>query len=196
MDGSTGKEDAGGPTSIQLLRRAQRGDVQALHDLFGRLWPVLTRWARGRLPGYARGSMDTADLVQEAFANAFKRLDRVEPRRRKALQLYLQEAIRNRIRDEVRRVGRRGVAAELNENLPSPTRSPLDEARDAEDFRRYRAALGKLSPEDQQVIVARLELGYSYEQTALATGRPSADSARVAVRRALMKIATVISPEA
>jgi RNA polymerase sigma-70 factor (ECF subfamily) len=196
VDGSFAVKEASGPTSIQLLRRAQRGDLQALHDLFARLWPVLMRWARGRLPSYARGSMDTADLVQEAFANAFKRLEQVEPRRRKALQLYLQESIRNRIRDEVRRAGRRGVANELRDDLPSPARSPHDHAQHEEEFRRYRAALVTLPPDDQHLIVARLELGYSYEQAALATGRPSADSARMAVRRALLKLAAVIGSAA
>ena len=192
MHGSTGEEDANSPTSIQLLRRAQGGDARAAQELFGRLWPVLTRWARGRLPSFARGSLDTADLVQEAFANAFRRLDRVEPRRRKALQLYLQEAIRNRIRDEVRRVGRRGLPDELTDALPSGLQSPFEAAKQAEEFRRYRAALRRLPPDDQNLVVARLELGYSYEQAALATGRPSADAARVAVRRALIKLAEVI----
>lgn len=192
MNGSTDHGAADGPTSVRLLRRAQRGDRRALDELFGRLWPLLTRWARGRLPRFARGSLETSDLVQEAFANAFRRLDRVEPRRRKALQLYLQEAIRNRIRDEVRRVGRRGLPGELTESLASPNQSPFEEARRAEEFRRYRDALRQLPEDDQELVVARLELGYSYEQAALATGRPSADAARVAVRRALLKLAQVV----
>ena len=38
-------------------------------------------------------------------------------------------------------------------------------------------------------MVARLELGYNYSQIALAAGRPSVDAARMAVRRALLRLA-------
>lgn len=163
-----------------------------MERLFQRLLPVLTRWTRGRMPRWARGSLDTADLVQEAFANAFRRLDHLEPRRRKALQLYLQEAIRNRIRDEVRRVGRRGIAAEIDESLMTADPSPLTLAQRQEDAERYRRALSRIESEDQDLLVARMDLGWTYEQIALATGRRSADAARMAIRRALLKLAAEV----
>ncbi|PYQ57371.1 MAG: hypothetical protein DMF53_22880 [Acidobacteria bacterium] len=46
-----------------------------------------------------------------------------------------------------------------------------------------------LKPEDREVILARLELGLSYQQIAQSLGRPSADAARVAVSRALLRLA-------
>ena len=37
--------------------------------------------------------------------------------------------------------------------------------------------------------MARLELGYNYSQIAVATGRPTVDAVRMAVRRALLHLA-------
>lgn len=164
----------------------------ALDQLLRRLRVSLRSWARGRLPRWARAGKDTEDLVQDVLVNTLTRLDGFEPRRRRALQAYLRSAIRNRIRDEIRNVHRRGLAAELDSDMPA-TVSVLDDAIERENLTRYRRGLSRLEPEDRELIVARLELGYSYEQVALATGRPTSDAARVAVRRALLKLAREMS---
>ncbi|OFV88038.1 MAG: hypothetical protein A2V74_07095 [Acidobacteria bacterium RBG_16_70_10] len=52
-----------------------------------------------------------------------------------------------------------------------------------------RQALANLRPEERELVVARLELGYSYAQITVATGRPSPDATRMAVRRALLRLA-------
>ena len=92
--------------------RAQRGDRGALEALLQRCLPSLKRWAHGRLPSAARGSLDTGDIVQEAALNALRRLDTFEPRNVGSMQAYLRQSVINRIRDEVRRIGR---------NPPHPT---------------------------------------------------------------------------
>ena len=40
--------------TVELLTRAQQGDAEAVNLLFSRYLPPLRRWARGRLPQYAR----------------------------------------------------------------------------------------------------------------------------------------------
>src|SRR4051812_44307517 len=65
-------------TSLRLFLRARQGDPTALNRLFGHLLPGLQRWARGRLPSWARRRMDTVDLVQEALVNLFRHLGRIE----------------------------------------------------------------------------------------------------------------------
>ena len=84
-----------------------------------RCLPALKRWAHGKLPAMARSYMDTGDLVQEAALNAIRHLDTFEPRRVGAMQVYLIQSVINRIRDEVRRVSRRGVTSELPEEAAS-----------------------------------------------------------------------------
>ena len=46
-----------------------------------------------------------------------------------------------------------------------------------------------LEPHEREAIVGRVELGRSYAELATAMGRPSADAARMAVGRALLKLA-------
>lgn len=182
-------------TTMDLFAHAQDGHPSAFDRLFRRLLPSVERWARGRLPGWARRRMDTADLVQEAFLNLFHRRPRVEPRRERALRAYLLASIQNRIRDEIRRAGLVEVSAPLAELAATGREaSPLEQAVAQQEEERFRAALSRLSPSDQALIVGRLDLGYSYEQLALALKKRSPDAARVAVRRALLRLAEELDP--
>ena len=58
-----------------------------------------------------------------------------------------------------------------------------------EGIERYEAARGKLDPEDQRAINLRCEWGMNYEEVAQALGKPSANAARVAIHRALVRLA-------
>ena len=175
-------------STLRLHLRAKAGDASALNALFARHWNPLVRWAHGRLPKWARSRMDTADLVQDAMLQTFKHIDSFEVRHRSALRMYLQQGIQNRIRDELRRVARAPIeplAADVSDTAPSP----LDAAMSAETEARYKKALTRLRPEDRELIVGRLELEYSFEQLALATRRRSAAAARMALSRALVRLA-------
>jgi len=178
-----------GTTTLSLLARARHGDREALDVLFGRLMPSLQRWAHGRLQGGARDLLETADLVQQAMVGALRHLDRFEPRRRDALRAYLREAIRNRVKDEVRRSGRRPPLVHVDGADVQGGESPLSQLLNAEQEERFRRALDSLRPEERELLVARLELGFTYAQITVATGRPSPDAARMAVRRALLRLA-------
>jgi RNA polymerase sigma-70 factor (ECF subfamily) len=185
------RRSGGSTTTLGLLQRARHGDREALDVLFTRLLPSLRKWAHGRLQGEARDVADTADLVQQAMVGALRHLDRFEPRRRDALRAYLRQAIRNRVTDELRRSQRRPPHVPVDDDdVPAPVgASPLSLLLNAEQEQSYRRALAALRPEEQELVVARLELGYNYSQIALAAGRPSVDAARMAVRRALLRLA-------
>ncbi len=181
---------AGAPEkSIDLLRRAQAGDARALDRLLARYLPRLTRWARGRLPRRARSLEDTGDLVQEAVLHALERLEHFEPRHDGALQAYLRQAIVHRIQNNLRGAARKPPGASLPEEWRDAAPSPFDEAVGAEALARYEAALGRLRDEDRALIVLRVELRYDYAQIADATGKATVDAARVAVGRALVRLA-------
>jgi RNA polymerase sigma-70 factor, ECF subfamily len=179
--------------TVDLVSRAKAGDAEALEQLCARFLPSLRRWASGRLPRHARGLMDTDDLVQETVVRAVKRLDAFEPRHEGALQAYLRQAVINRIRDEVRRAGRSPVPTELDDRHPDATASPLDIAIGHEAVTRYEVALSRLRPEEREAIVVRIEMDRSYQDVANALGKPSADAARMAVSRALLRLAEEMS---
>lgn len=176
-------------STFRLLERAKLGDRDALEALFARHIPVLRRWAAGRLPRCARDLADTHDLVQETVLQTFKRIETFEPRGEGALQAYLRQALMNRIRNELRRAGRRGSAEDLNEEIPSEETSPLEAAIRQQQIHKYEAALSRLSERDRELIVARVELGLTYEEMALAFGKPSWNAARMATARALLRLA-------
>src|SRR5450631_3147002 len=102
--------------TIELVVRARAGDRLAMEALLERCLPPLKRWAHGRLPAAMRGHLDTGDLVQEAALHAVGRLDQFEPRHVGAMQAYLRQSVINRIRDEVRRIGRNPHPLELPED--------------------------------------------------------------------------------
>jgi RNA polymerase sigma-70 factor (ECF subfamily) len=176
-------------SSLTLARRAHDGDQAAVNELFARYLPRLQRWAHGRLPAWARGSLDTHDLVQDTFMQVLQRLDQFEPRHEGAFQGYLRQALFNRVRDEIRRVTRRGPASQLDEGSPATEPSPLEEAIGQETLERYEAALARLKDDDREAIILRVELGYPYSDIVIALGKPSVAAAHMAVSRALVRLA-------
>jgi RNA polymerase sigma factor (sigma-70 family) len=183
-------------STFELIEKARNGDAEALERLFARHLKPLQRWASGRLPKWARDFTDTDDLVQDTLLHTFKRIDVFEPRRVGALQAYLREAVLNRLRDELRRKGRRGLSVELDAVPLEAQGSPLEEAIGREAVERYERALQRLNPEDREAIVARVELGYSYEDLAEALNKPTADAARKSAQRALVRLAEEMKGDA
>jgi RNA polymerase sigma-70 factor (ECF subfamily) len=178
--------DAAALTStIDLLERLKNGDGAAVNQLVERSLPPLKRWARGRLPAWARSLSDTQDLVQDAVVRAMPHLKTFEARHPGALQAYLRQAIANRIRDEIRKVQARPVAEQPASAIVDAAPGPLEQVIGWEKLERYERALAQLQPAEREAIVARLELQQSYEEVALALGKPTAGAARMAVTRAV-----------
>jgi RNA polymerase sigma-70 factor (ECF subfamily) len=175
--------------TLDLLERVQHGDEAALEALYARCLPALRRWARGLLPMSARGMHDTVDLVQDALLAALRQLKDFDARHQGALQAYLRQAIRNRIRDLVRQRDRRPIRAEMPEALADEAPSPLVLAIGAENQALYEEALKRLRPADREAIINRLELQHSYEELAVLLDKRSPDAARVAVMRAMKRLA-------
>jgi RNA polymerase sigma factor (sigma-70 family) len=175
------------PVDDTLFDRARAGDEAALDALLRHHVPALRRWATGRLPRWCRELSDTSDLIQETVIATLRQLEDFEDRGPAALQAYLKQAVVNRIRNELRRVSRRPVLVNLDDQLASSQPSPFDEAARAEFFRHYERALGQLTQAERNAIVLRVEMGLSYGELADVLEKPSPDAARMFVVRALVK---------
>src|SRR6476660_8875388 len=179
--GRSTNPDASGPidpeSTFHLLDRARAGDQEALERLFERHVKPLQRWARGRLPRWARDLADTDDLVQDTLVQTFKRIGSFEPRGVGALQAYLRQAVLNRVRDELRRKGRRPEITDLDGLERDSAISPLEQAIGHEAVERYERALQRLKPEEREAIIGRVELGYNYQELAEAVGKPTPEAA-------------------
>jgi RNA polymerase sigma-70 factor (ECF subfamily) len=186
--GPAGSHAADLESTARLLERARAGEQDAFDRLVARHATALRRWARGRLPKWARDMADTDDVIQDTLLQTFKRIDHFEVRGPGALQAYLREAVHNRIRDELRRKGRRPLTTELDGLEINPGQSPLEAAMGGEAVARYEHALATLSVDEREAIIGRIEMGYSYKELADALGKPSAEAARKAAQRALMRL--------
>ncbi len=174
--------------TMELVVKAQAGDREAVEALLQRSLPALKRWAHGRLPAAARGHQDTADLVQDAALHAIRRLDQFQPRHVGAMQAYLRESVLNRIRDEVRRIGRHPAPSELPEEVKDDEPSAIEKFIEEEAYQRYRDALDALESRDRELIVARIELQWPHQEIARHFGMPTPDAARMALKRALTRL--------
>ncbi len=176
-------------STFHLIERARTGDQEALERLFARHLKPLQRWASGRLPKWARDLADTDGLVQDTLVQTFKRIEDFEPRRVGALQAYLRQAVLNRIRNELRRKGRQPQATDLDGIEVESAESPLEQAIGSEAVERYEGALQRLTVEEREAIIARVEMGYTYEELAEALDKPTPEAARKAAHRALVRLA-------
>ena len=181
--------------TTDLLRRAKSGDRGALESLAERYLPRLRRWASGRIPTRARSLFDTVDLVQETLLRTFEHLDRVELRGPGGFEAYVRSALLNRIRDGIRYADRRPGPDGVPETLPDTGPSPLELAIGADLASRYERAFATLSPEDQLLLHLRVELDWDWEEIRAMTGRESRDAARMAVTRALGRLAEAMGRE-
>ncbi len=181
-------------TTASLLALIRGGDRAARDRLLSRIYKPLLRFAHGRLPARARDLTDTEDLVQVAILRALDHIEGFDSRREGAFLAYLRSITLNLIRDEARRVKRRPEQEELGEELASSGPSPLEEAvgRDAMD--RYDAALDRLTAEQREAVMLRVEMGYTYAQIAGAMDLASTDSARMMVTRAIVRLSRLMKP--
>lgn len=172
-----------------LVLDAKQGRRDALEALLARYRPRLLRWAAGRLPHSARSLLDTSDLVQETLIRSVESIGSIEAKEPGAFEGYLRRAVLNRIRDQIRWARRRAGTELTSETLADPAPSPLEEAIGADVVRRYEDALALLSEEQRQLLHLRIELDLGYDEIAAVVGGPSVDATRMAIQRALHKLA-------
>ena len=176
-------DDAG-----ELLGRAQHGDSDALETLFRRQISQMRGWAHGRLPSAARDLMDTDDVVQDTFVRLLRLYKEFEQRHEGAFDAYLKTALKNRIRDEVRRIQRQPTPVDFDKQEFSSKQSPLADVMTGQRLDAYEACLKQLDQADRLAVVARVELGCSYAEVADFVKLSSADAARMRVNRSLKRL--------
>jgi RNA polymerase sigma-70 factor (ECF subfamily) len=177
------------PTSA-LLNRLKAGEMAARDVLLSRYLLPLRRWAHGRLPDVARDLLDTDDVVQDTLLRTLSHLDDITANGDGAFLAYLRRALLNRIRDHLRRLRRRPVRETLKDNYFDEKPSPLEIAIGRETLAKYDEAMLHLPDAQQEAVMLRLEMGCSYEEIARYLGCRTANTARMMVARAMLRLAT------
>ena len=154
--------------------------------------PGVRRWARGRLPHYVRGDADTEDVLQDAVLSTLKGLKRFRHDTVGGLQAYLRTSVINRIRDLIRGSNRRGVQLEMVDEHVDGQASPAERELARERLDDFLDAMRQLKPADRQIIIWRVELGYSAEEIAARLGKSRA-AAGMSVGRAMKRLADIMN---
>lgn len=182
-------------TTAFLLDRVRGGDEAARERLAARYLPMLRRWAHGRLPASTRDLTDTDDLVQVTLLRVLKQIGRFEYGGAGSFLAYLRSTLLNLLRNEIRRVARRGEHTELQDAITADEgASPLEQAIGRERLERYETALEALPRRARELVIMRLEFDMTYDDIAHEV-QSTPDAVRMAIRRAVETLARSLGGE-
>jgi RNA polymerase sigma-70 factor (ECF subfamily) len=138
---------------VDAIQRCRRGET----DTFRHLVYRYQRRALAHARTLTGGDADAADMVQSAFLDAFKQLDRFDASREFYAWFYV--LLRNRCFKHWGRTRDRAVAAvpaELVARDTGPSEKMLD----------LRRALDRLEPQDREILVLKHVDGWTYDELA------------------------------
>jgi RNA polymerase sigma-70 factor (ECF subfamily) len=186
--------DGSGPDAdLELVRRMQAGDEQALGAFYDRWFPVVS----GVVGRILRSDGDVEDVIEETFWQAWRQADRFVAVRG-SVQTWLLTIARSRALDRLRASKRRreeslddpGTPESMlsaRDEAPGATNDPSHAVEHAERRRLVLSALADLPGEQRQA----LELGYfgGLSQTEIAeqTGQPLG-TVKTRMRLAMQKL--------
>lgn len=188
--------------TLDLVNKAQGGDRDALDRLFSRYYERVRRSVRARIGGRLRAHLETADILQPAFAKAFQNFDRFEMRDENSLLHWLAEYAHGQLHDAFERENaqkRRPPAAPLRVDgdssdgraidVPSPVTGPIDAAARDENEAAVEQCLDELPEHYRMVIVLRDYDGLDWHTVAAKLNKNTDSAARELHRRALLDLA-------
>ena len=184
-DGAPTGGTAGRELPDELVAAAVRGDGRAREELLALIQPLVLRYCRARLGRRetALGSAD--DVAQDACMAVVSALRTYQP---KGLSFrgFVYGIAAHKVTDAFRASGRdRTEPVAEPPDIPVAAEGPEHRVLDAERDAALRALLAHLTPRQREVLVLRLAVGVSAEQTAEAIGS-TPGAVRVTQHRALL----------
>lgn len=180
--------------TMGLIERAESGDDGARHELLELYRDYLRRMVAARLDRRLAPRVDPSDVVQEALADAARRMDEFLRDRPLPFSGWLRQIAVERLIDTHRRhvlSQRRSITREsrdlglpddsalaLSRRLVADDTSPSNHLMRQERHARLMAALADLSPRDREVLVMRHleQLGTAEIADALAISEGAVES--------------------
>jgi RNA polymerase sigma-70 factor (ECF subfamily) len=176
-----------------LAARAADAEPRAIEQLLARVRPMVVRYCRARLGRTSGGYTSADDVAQEVCLAVLNALPRYRDLGRPFSAFVfgiaahkVTDAHRGAVRDLSRPV-------EVLPDVEDPTRGPESRALAAETSRQMQDLLGTLPPAHREVLVLRVAVGLTAEETGQSLGM-SPGAVRVTQHRALARLRDLIGP--
>lgn len=191
--------------TLNLIRRAQEGDNEALGQIFERFYNPVVAHVRHCLGRELRLSMGSVDVMQETFLAAVDEFDKFEMRYDAGIIHWLSRIAENRIRDHARYVyaekrdrRRQRALRFLRDSVASGSVQlepaaqitlPGDAAARGELEERLATALDELEPAHREVILHRTYGNAKWTEIQELMGLGSVSTGRQLHARAVLELA-------
>lgn len=174
-----------------VVADAVAGDRDALREVVETIRPIVVRYCRARVGTVERGGLSADDVAQEVCLAAITALPRYRDRGRPFLA-FVYGIAAHKVADAHRAAGRDlSYPAESLPEQRSVEAGPEEMALEADSVTRMNELLKVLPDKQREILILRVVVGLSAEETATAVGT-SAGAVRVAQHRALARLKSEI----
>ncbi|WP_132993979.1 sigma-70 family RNA polymerase sigma factor [Gordonia zhaorongruii] len=177
----------------QAVQAAAAGDRDALSSVLESVREPVLRYCRGRMGAGERHLFSADDVAQEVLMAVMTALPRYQDQGR-PFMAFVYGIASHKVADAMRSASR--IKADPVEELPESvdfSNGPEQSAIDADAGRQMRDLLEHLPEKQREILVLRLVVGLSAEETAdMVDSSPGA--VRVAQHRALTKLKKLVAP--
>ncbi|MGV0834252.1 sigma-70 family RNA polymerase sigma factor [Mycolicibacterium thermoresistibile] len=175
-----------------VVAQAVAGDRDALREVLETIRPIVMRYCRARVGAGERSGLSADDVAQEVCLAAITALPRYKDQGRPFLA-FVYGIAAHKVADAHRAAARN--RADPTDVLPervSTDNGPEQLAIDAESSARMNKLLQVLPEKQREILILRVVVGMSAEETAEAVGS-TAGAVRVAQHRALARLKAEIT---
>ncbi|WP_024796249.1 sigma-70 family RNA polymerase sigma factor [Tomitella biformata] len=171
---------------------AVKGDRASIERLLAEVRPLVVRYCRARVGFMDRGFSSADDVAQEVCLAVLTALPRYKDQG-KPFIAFVYGIAAHKVADAHRLTGRNksDSTADVPDEV-STDGGPEQQYLDAESRARVDRLLSELPDKQREIVVLRLIVGMSAEETAMAVGS-TAGAVRVAQHRALAKLRSNVS---
>jgi RNA polymerase sigma-70 factor (ECF subfamily) len=174
-----------------VVAEAVTGDRDALRQVLETIRPIVVRYCRARVGTIERSGLSADDVAQEVCLAAVMALPRYRDRGRPFLA-FVYGIAAHKVADAYRAAGR--DLAYPTDSIPdhrSTDPDPEQAAIEADSVARMSELLEILPDKQREILILRVVVGLSAEETAEAVGS-TAGAVRVAQHRALARLKSAI----
>jgi RNA polymerase sigma-70 factor, ECF subfamily len=174
-----------------VVAEAMAGDRVALREVLETIRPIVVRYCRARVGAMERSGLSAEDVAQEVCLAAVMALPRYRDRGRPFLA-FVYGIAAHKVADAYRAAGR--DLAYPTDSIPehrSAEPDPEQAALEADSVTRMSDLLEILPEKQREILILRVVVGLSAEETAEAVGS-TPGAVRVAQHRALARLKSAI----